>query len=259
VVEGAVNGAGSALSKLDNILAKTGFSGPNGIFNKLPKNTSAQQSRYASLQSFRNEFIRLHGETTSGIKSLDEVLDDFDNLVTNHSTVPNIEQYVDELMQQSSKFKGGAFGLEILNDLPPALQGKTLSKFEASIDDLSDCRFDMQFTDGTNFVYLETKNYAQSTTFSSSFYNQFKAYISNANVTDINQIKYYFRANSGVTKIERVQKFKNMLLNGNKYEEIYNSNKSLFNSMQLTDEGKLKLLLESQNTSHQFFNFIEVF
>ncbi len=196
------------------------------------------------------------------MKNIDGVLDDFDFLVTNHSSVPNIEKYVDELMQSQNKFKGGAFGLEILSDLPPSLQGKTLTKFEASIDldDLAgDCRFDLQFTDGSKLVYIETKNYAKSTAFSSDFYNQFKAYISNSSVTNIDDIKYFFKANAGITKAERVQKFKNMLLNGNKYDEIYNSNKNLFNSMQITDEGKLKLLLESQNTSHQFFNFIEVF
>jgi hypothetical protein len=155
-------------------------------------------------------------------------------------------------------------GLEILNDLPSSLQGKVLTKFEASIDDLDDltggCRFDLLFEDGNQLkVFVETKNYAQSTTFSSSFYNQFKAYISNPSVNSIDKIKYFFKANNVITKAERVQKFKNMLLNSNKYEEIYNSNKNLFNSMQITDEGKLKLLLESQNTSHQFFNFIEVF
>ena len=121
-------------------------------------------------------------------------------------------------------------------------------------------RFDMFFEDGLGLkIFVETKNYASTTGFTSSFYNQFKAYISNQNVTSIDQLRYFFRANDGISKAERVQKFKNMLLNGNKYEEIYNSNKNLFNSMQITDEGKLKLLLESQNISHQFFNFIEVF
>src|SRR5699024_1082421 len=118
----------------------------------------------------------------------------------NYSNVPNVEKYVDELMQSQYKFKGGSFGLEILNDLPPALQGKTLTKFEASIDDLDDlaggCRFDLQFSDGTKLVYIETKNYAKTTAFSNSFYNQFKAYISNPSVTSIDDIKYYFRANA---------------------------------------------------------------
>lgn len=210
-----VNPNSIAITKLDNILAKSGFSGAGGIFSKLPKNTPLRQARYSSLQSFRDEFIKLYGQTNSGVKSLDEVLDDFDNLIVKHSSVPNIEQYVDELMEQQSKFKGGTFGLEILNNLPTSLQGKTLIKFEASIDDISECRFDLLFEDGNQLkVFVETKNYAQSTSFSSSFYNQFKTYISNPAVTNIDEIKYFFRANAGISKTERVQKFKNLINSG---------------------------------------------
>src|SRR5699024_1618030 len=165
---------GNALSKLNDILAKPNFSGSNGLFNKLKvlPSTTNRTENYASIETFRDEFIRLHGLNNSGVNSIDNVLNDFDNLVTNYSNVPNVEKYVDELMQSQYKFKGGSFGLEILNDLPPALQGKTLTKFEASIDDLDDlaggCRFDLQFSDGTKLVYIETKNYAKTTAFSNS-------------------------------------------------------------------------------------------
>lgn len=216
------------------------------MFNKLKalSTTPTRTANYASLQSFRDEFLRLHGLNTSGVKSIEGVLDDFDFLVTNHSSVPNIDKYVDELMQTQNKFKGGAFGLEILSDLPPSLQGKTLTKFEASIDDIDDlgggCRFDLQFTDGTKLVYIETKNYAQATSFSSSFYNQFKAYISNPAVTDINDIKYFFKANNGVTKAERIQKFKNLVNNGGNKQQFFNSlNPTIKNAYQIEVIGDI--------------------
>jgi len=268
VSEDVLQGAGGIISKLDNILAKPGFNGTNGLFNKLKALpvTPTRTANYASLQSFRDEFIRLHGLNNTGVKNIDDVLNDFENLVDNFSAIPNVEKYVDELMQGANKFKGGAFGLEILNDLPPSLQGKTLTKFEASIDDLDDvaggCRFDLQFADGTQMVYIETKNYAQSTAFLSSFYNQFKAYISNSAVTDINQIKYYFRANSGVTKAERVQKFQNMLNSSGRTQEIFTSMSPQLKTSLLGagNENNFQLFLNKINDPNSiFYQFIEVF
>jgi hypothetical protein len=258
------------VSKMNTILAKNGFSGTGGIYEQL-NNLSPSARRtadYASLESFRDKFLSLHNANTTGIKSIDEVIDDFDNLVTNHYNIPNVVDYVDELMQTKDKFKGGAFGLEILNDLPPPLQGKTLTHFEAGIDDVgttgtasTNCRFDMQFSDGTNLIFIETKNYAKTTAFSSSFYNQFKAYISNPGVTSMDQIKYYFRSNSGVSTAERVQKFRNMLLNNDKYIEIYDdmsqSLKTSLNIGGLNGKQLFKNLIESGSDS--FFNFIQVY
>lgn len=271
LAEVLIRSSDDIVSRLDNILSKPGFSGTGGIFSKLPKNTSNQISRYSSSQSFRDEFIRLYNLNTTGVRSINEVIDDFDHLVTNYSNISNVENYVDELMQSQNKFKGGAFGLEILNNLPPSLQGKTLAKFEASIDDLDDiaggCRFDLLFTDGTKLIYIETKNYSKSTPFTSSFYNQFKAYISNSVVTSMDDIKYYFRSNTGVTKADRAQKFKAMILS-NDIEELFNSNQNLFKSFnKINGNGKittwedLEDLFNSTefNENHAFFDFIEIF
>lgn len=263
----AENAANSAAAKLDNILANPGFSGPNGIFNRLPRNTSNQIARYTSPQTFRDEFLRLHGLNNNGVRNIDDVLDDFDFLISNHHGVPNIEKYIDELMQSKNKFKGGTFGMEILSDLPAPLQGKTLTKFEASIDDLDEldggCRFDMLFENGSAVrVFVETKNYAQTTVFSSSFYNQFKAYISIPGVTSIDNIKYYFRANAGVTKVERVQKFKNMLLSENKTQEIFSSMPESLRSNILGESNKNNynaFMQKVNDTNSNFYNFIEIF
>ncbi|MBK7129126.1 MAG: hypothetical protein IPM74_11980 [Crocinitomicaceae bacterium] len=122
------------------------------------------------------------------------------------------------------KFKGGAFGLEILANPPPSLIGKTLTRLEAGIDDSEKFRFDMYFEGTGNVkVFVETKNYASTTSFTTSFYNQFKAYISNPNLTSFDELRYYFRANDGISKAERVQKFKNMINNGENKEQFYQS------------------------------------
>ena len=51
----------------------------------------------------------------------------------------------------------------------------------------------------------------------------------------------------------------NMLLNGNKYEEIFISNEPLMESLGFTESIYFKAMLESNNTTHPFFNFIEVY
>jgi len=125
--------------------------------------------------------------------------------------------------------------LEILKNRPQSLAGKTLTKLEAGIDDIDKFRFDMLFEDGSGLkIFVETKNYASTTGFTTSFYNQFKAYISNQNITSLDQIKYYFRANTGVTKTDRVQKFKNLINNGGNREQFFNSlNPTLKNQYQI--------------------------
>lgn len=226
-----------AVSTLGSILDKPQF---NTLFNKLkqlPTTGNNRAARYASKETFRDEFIRLHGLNADGVKDIDEVLIDFDNLVSNHSNIPNVEQYIDELMQSGSKFKGGAYGLDILTNMPPPLQGKLLIGFEASIDDISDCRFDLLFEDANSVrMFVETKNYASSTTFSSSFFNQFKAYISNSNLSNLNQIKYYFKANIGVSKTTQVAKFKAMFSSIAKREELFRvMSQNLKNQLRIED------------------------
>ena len=51
----------------------------------------------------------------------------------------------------------------------------------------------------------------------------------------------------------------NMLLNGDKYGEIFDTNSVLLNSVQITNKNQFKLLCESNNSTHPFFNFIEVY
>ena len=263
-IENSVDNVLTASSRLDNILAKTEFSAPTtGLFSRLPRNTLNQQSRYGSIQAFRDEFIRLHGLNNTGIKSLDDVLNDFDNLITNHHSAPEVERYVDELMQSASKFKGGAFGLEVLANPPPVLAGKTLTGFEASIDDLAEgtegCRFDMRFSDGEELIYLETKNYSQTTTFSPSFYNQFKSYLSQASSMD--EIKYFFRSNTGINEAERITKFKNMINNGTRADELFSIMPTrLKQQLGLGGmNGRSDFGLMINDESSAFYNFIVVF
>lgn len=246
VVGGLANAGGSWLTKLDDLFAKPHF---NQFQVKLidfsswgATSTSQRLAKYGTPTALKNRIkTLLESPSVNNIKSADEIINYIDDFMLKYANKPpdfGALAYFDELVMTTSKFKGGAYGLEILNNLPPSLNGKTLTKFEASIDDLTDatsgCRFDLQFSDGAQLIFVETKNYAKTTSFSSSFYNQFKAYISNPNLTSLDQIKYFFRANTGITKAERIQKFKNLINNGNNKMDFFNSlNPSLKNQFQI--------------------------
>ncbi|MBL7898320.1 MAG: hypothetical protein JNJ99_07280, partial [Crocinitomicaceae bacterium] len=223
-------------------------------------------ARYGSESALKNKLIYFFNHSSViNVKPYNQIIQDIENFFTisrspSGSLIPGALEYFDELLQAPQKFKGGAFGLEILANPPPFLVGKKLVRLEAGIDDTEKFRFDMLFEDGNGVkIFVETKNYGSTTSFSTSFYNQFKAYISSQEITDISQIKYYFRLNSGITREGQIQKFKNMLLNGDRFEEIYDLNMSLMNSLQILNKNQFKLLMESNNTSHPFFNFIEIY
>jgi len=121
---------------------------------------------------------------------------------------------------------------------------------EMGIVDVDNFRFDMFFEGSGNVkVWVETKNYASSTGFTTSFYNQFKAYISNPELKNFDELRYFFRANPGVTKESQVLKFKNLINNGGNKEQFYQSlNQSLkeeygiFSSSDITDSFLNNLL-----------------
>jgi hypothetical protein len=137
-------------------------------------------------------------------------------------------------MQSQTKFKGGAFGLDILADVPAVLRGKTLTRFEATIDDLDNCRFDMSFADGSNTIFVETKNYALSSlsgiTSSGTFFNQFSAYM--GKIKNIDEMKYFFKSNTGVTEALAKAQFKELFTqkSSNVFDIIW-SNQNLKNSL----------------------------
>ncbi|MBK8926588.1 MAG: hypothetical protein IPM74_11955 [Crocinitomicaceae bacterium] len=229
--------------------------------------------RYGSESILKNKLVYfLNHQSVINVKSYNQLIQDIETFFTvtrgsNGNLIPGTLEYFDEFLQAPQKFKGGAFGLEILANPPPSLIGKTLTRLEAGIDDSEKFRFDMYFEGTGNVkVFVETKNYASTTSFTTSFYNQFKAYISNPNLTSFDELRYYFRANDGISKAERVQKFKNMIKNN--AQEIFGVNPSLFKSIKqengvdfIDDWEDLKTMMESTTISenHAIFSFIEVF
>lgn len=270
LVDEVVEGASNLITKINQLIAKVHFT---PFHNKLvdfanaTTNTTTKANRLARYETpdkLKNTLISLlENPQANNIKPLIEVIDDIDKFMLDYKDIDGAMEYFDELTQSVQKIKGGAFGLEILNNLPPSLAGKTIVAFEAGIDDLSNCRFDLKFREGAVSIFVETKNYASATGFTSSFLNQFKRYISS--ISDLSEMKYFFRGNAGVTKANRVSKFKTMIKNNAK--EIFESKPNLFTQLKMEngdnifDWEDLKALVESSTLpdNHELFNFIEIY
>lgn len=213
-----------ASNRLDIVLQSSNF---NSVFTMLKgmPSTAARQLRYKDIASFKTRFIELHlSQKGVNINSIEDVAGDFEYLVYNHSQLQDIEKYIDEMEQTAEKFRGGAFGMELVHSPPPELQGKTLVRFEASIDDAdgicdatSKCRFDLKFSDGPIAVFVETKNYSKTSVSAiinkPEFYNQFRAYISNPNLQKFDDIMYFFRKNDGIDELFIKGKFQQLFKN----------------------------------------------
>ncbi len=92
----------------------------------------------------------------------------------------------------------------------------------------------MKFTDGSSSIFVETKNHLKfsisSIVAKPDFLNQFKAYI--AEINSIDDMKYFFRSNEGVTKIFLKGKFKTMISNNSdSIFDIIWGNQNLRNSL----------------------------
>lgn len=212
------------LTKLDNLIAKPHVQQFIADMVAYANGNITKLARYGNVQNLKNTLKNLiENPAVNNVKNYDQLLDDIEHFMQHHRNTPGALDYFDELVQSPSKFKGGAFGLEILANPPPGLVGKPIESFEMGFLEGERFRFDIKYLDGNSFIFVETKNYASKTSFSSSFYGQFKAYFSNPEFTSLSQLRYYFRANSGVSKARLVDKFKSMINSGNRKQEIFDA------------------------------------
>ena len=257
----------SPTTNLKNIIRSSEF---KGILSQLQNPelftpTSRRLADYATVEAFEAKFTNLYNRLGGdGVQSFDKVVDDFHSLIKKHGSVENVADFIDEMMQSRRKFKGGAFGLEVLANPPPQFSGKRLIRFEAGIDDLDDFRFDLEFSDGSKITFVELKNYGANTNLSASFFKQYGAYIGTA--SNENSFVYFFRANPGVDRASICAKVKSMIKAN--VDELFDRNPGYFRRFDRLDgKGKIRNVDDLEelindkvfNSSHPFFDNIIVF
>ena len=159
---------------------------------------------YGTVREFLQKFVSMHGEAQTGILSLVDEFGYFKHFITNLSKVDGAGAYIHEMLEAGNKFKGGAFGLRLLKEMPEPLAGKTLKALEGRIDDLTDNRFDMIFEDGDLLfsLFVETKNY-KGLAKSTAFVNQFKAYL--RGISSFDELAYFFNKRDAIQSVDDVK------------------------------------------------------
>lgn len=120
------NGGGSWLGKLDNLFTKPHF---NQFQSKLTdfsswgaNSTVPRLANYGTPTALKNRIkTLLENPSVTNIRSSDEIIDYIDDFMLQYANKPSdfgASACFDELLKTPSKFKGGSYGLEVLNNLP---------------------------------------------------------------------------------------------------------------------------------------------
>ena len=160
------------------------------------------------------------------IKSLDELLDDFEYLVNEH--LPDLAQrhkqdqlaaFINEMMQTTDKFKAGATTLEVIRHPEKYISQRNIGKLsnielEGTISDVGKYRFDIKWTGYSKFrkmpvsVYVDTKNYASVSDMFRDL-GQFKAYL--REISSFEQLLIIQQARPGMSEEKIIKQLERMI------------------------------------------------
>ncbi len=229
------------------------------------------------------KFLPLHYSATingGGVGCLYNALETYKYFLTNHTDEPGAVAYNKELLESANKFKGGLFGLEIIESLTYFGLSGPVKSFESKFampngDEETNCRYDLNLND----KFIETKNWATPIYINkyepgktiNQFENQFRAYLNAAETMD--DFKYIWKLRGGVTeatiktKIQTLYKGKQFIdANGdiafdyNIFETFWNRlplRVTLFPDME-KDDAKSEFITLVGDTSSIIYSFIQV-
>ena len=177
------------------------------------------------------------------IKSLDELLDDFEYLVNEH--LPDLAQrhkqdqlaaFINEMMQTTDKFKAGATTLEVIRHpekyVSPAIVKLSNIELEGRILSTEAHRFDVKWMaivdnyEQPVSVYVDTKNY---TSVSDMFRDlgQFKAYL--REISSFKQLRIIQQARPGMSEEKIIKQLERMIAKDAR--SVFDVNRDLWHKM----------------------------
>ena len=195
------------------------------------------------VESFMSTFKSLHREVekaaAGSIKSLDEVAEDLEYLLTQHLATfrtqgreEQMSAFINEMMQTKDKFKAGATTLEVIRHPQEYISAKYSSNLSnLELEDLishaagsGNFRFDAKWRvmdpqkPGYIQIFVDTKNYSRA---SSMFRDlgQFKAYL--REIDSFDQLYIIQQGGREVTREQIINRLRNELLKPENLIEVF--------------------------------------
>lgn len=221
------------------------------------------------VESFMSTFKTLHREVekaaTGSIKSLDEVAEDLEYLLTHHLATFRTQgrekqmlAFINEMMQTKDKFKAGATTLEIVRHPEKYISAKYSKRLSGlELEDLishaagsGNFRFDVKWRvieaqkPGYVHIFVDTKNYARAGDMFRDL-GQFKAYL--REIDSFDQLYIIQQGGRGVTHEQIIAQLERAIAKD--AESVFESNESLWRQFNISSGQQLKKICDSHGLS----------
>ena len=213
--------------------------------------------------------------TAGSIKSLDEVAEDLEYLLTHHLATfrdqgreKQMSAFINEMMQTKDKFKAGATTLEVIRHPEKYISAKYSSNLSnLELEDLishaagsGNFRFDAKWKiknqDGEGiYIFLDTKNYSRASNMFGDL-GQFKAYLEN--IDSFDKLYIIQQGGRGVTREQIIAQLEQAIAKDAK--SVYTTNQKIWNELGIESGADLyeKCSTKKLSKSEQFQEFRNV-
>ena len=232
------------------------------------------------VKTFMSTFKSLHREVekaaAGSIKSLDEVAEDLEYLLTQHLATfrtqgreKQMSAFINEMMQTKDKFKAGATTLEVIRHPQEYISAKYSSNLsDLELEDLishasgsGNFRFDAKWRvmdpqkPGYIQIFVDTKNYSRASNMFPDL-GQFKAYL--REIDSFDKLYIIQQGGRGVKRKQIIEQLERAIAKDAK--RVYTTNRKVWNKLGIksVDELYEKCSTKKLSKSEQFQEFRNV-
>ena len=220
------------------------------------------------VESLMSTFKSLHREVekaaAGSIKSLDEVAEDLEYLLTHHLATfrhqgreEQMSAFINEMMQTKDKFKAGATTLEVVRHPEKYISAKYSKRLsDLELEDLishasgsGNFRFDAKWKiknqDGEGiYIFVDTKNYSRASNMFGDL-GQFKAYL--REIDSFDKLYIIQQGGRGVTREQIIAQLERAIAKDAK--SVFNANRNVWINMGIGTFADLERICRTQGLS----------
>ena len=198
------------------------------------------------------------------IKSLDEVAEDLEYLLTHHLATfrdqgreEQMSAFINEMMQTKDKFKAGATTLEVIRHPEKYISAKYSRRLsDLELEDLishaagsGNFRFDAKWKiknqDGEGiYIFVDTKNYSRASNMFGDL-GQFKAYLEN--IDSFDKLYIIQQGGRGVTREQIIAQLERAIAKDAR--SVFNANRNVWINMGIGTFADLERICRAQGLS----------